>query len=326
VNILDRPEYEFIKADNHLGDRVILLTFGGSYSYGTNKPDSDIDIRGITIELTSDLLGLTNFEQKEDNITDTVVYALRKAVKLMMDCNPNVIEMLGCKNEHYLILTQEGRLLRENVNLFLSQKAKYTFGGYATAQLRRLQNALARDVYAQPQKEEHILGSIKRQMATLEGRYAEFGLGKFNMYIDKSEKEGYDTEIFMDIDLEHYPLRDFKNIYSEINNILTDYGKLNYRNRKKTEEGLFKHAMHLIRLLITGAEVLEGKGITTYREKEHNLLMDIRDGIYTYDQIFEIIDEYDKRFQYASDNSPLPKKPEFNKINELVIEVNRSFI
>jgi len=43
-----------------------------------------------------------------------------------------------------------------------------------------------------------------------------------------------------------------------------------------------KHAMHLIRLLITGTEVLEGKGINTYREKEREFLLDIRKGKYSY--------------------------------------------
>jgi hypothetical protein len=45
---------------------------------------------------------------------------------------------------------------------------------------------------------------------------------------------------------------------------------------------LFKHAMHLIRLLITGTDILRGHGIITYRKKEHDLLMDIRDGNYNF--------------------------------------------
>jgi len=44
--------------------------------------------------------------------------------------------------------------------------------------------------------------------------------------------------------------------------------------------------MHLIRLLITGTEVLEGKGINTYREKEREFLLDIRKGKYSYNELF----------------------------------------
>ncbi len=59
-----------------------------------------------------------------------------------------------------------------------------------------------------------------------------------------------------------------KNINSDMNNIVKDYSKLNHRNSKKDELHLNKHAMHLIRLLVTGTEILEGKGVNTYREKE----------------------------------------------------------
>ena len=62
-NILDRDEYNFIHTDEHLGKNVILLGLSGSYSYGTNNENSDIDIRGITLNRKSDLIGLTHYEQ-----------------------------------------------------------------------------------------------------------------------------------------------------------------------------------------------------------------------------------------------------------------------
>ena len=46
--VLELPEYSFIKTEKRLGKNIMLLTFGGSHSYGTNGPTSDIDIRGIT--------------------------------------------------------------------------------------------------------------------------------------------------------------------------------------------------------------------------------------------------------------------------------------
>ncbi|APH13486.1 hypothetical protein NPD5_3615 [Clostridium sporogenes] len=57
------------------------------------------------------------------------------------------------------------------------------------------------------------------------------------------------SEVFMNANLKNYPLRDFKNIYSEMSNIVKDYEKLNHRNSKKDELHLNKHALHLIRLL-----------------------------------------------------------------------------
>jgi len=57
--ILKGGEYDFIKNNEHLGRHVILLGLAGSYSYGTSNENSDIDIRGVTLNRKSDLIGLT---------------------------------------------------------------------------------------------------------------------------------------------------------------------------------------------------------------------------------------------------------------------------
>jgi len=273
---LNSSEYEFLRTDPHLGRNILILTTVGSIAYGTNVDTSDIDVRGVTIETKQDIMGLSSFEQFEDRATDTVIYGLKKFIPLCLNNNPNVLEILGTKPEHLLIITKEGQLLRDNVDLFLSKKAIQSFGNYASAQLRRLQNALARDNYPQAEKEQHILNSISGQMEHLKQTYKSFTDNEINLYIDKSDKEEMDTEIFIDISLKHYPLRDLKNIYSDMNNIVKDYSKLNHRNSKKDELHLNKHAMHLIRLLVTGTEILEGKGVNTFREKEREFFLDIR--------------------------------------------------
>ena len=85
--ILKSEEYNFLKTDEHLGKNIILLGLGGSYSYGTNIETSDIDVRGITLNQKSDLIGLTQFEQYVDGNTDTVIYAFNKIVTLLLSCN-----------------------------------------------------------------------------------------------------------------------------------------------------------------------------------------------------------------------------------------------
>lgn len=219
-----------------------------------------------------------------------------------------------------------GQQLRDNVDLFLSKKAINSFGGYATAQLRRLQNALARDNYPQTEKEKHILNTVKTQLSTIEDRYKALDNGILDLYIDKSEKEDIETEIFMNIELKNYPLRDFKNIYTEMSSVVKEYAKLNHRNSKKDELHLNKHAMHLIRLLQMGKEILEGKGVNTYRGNDIPLMLDIRNGKYTYDEIFEMVDKYEKEFQYASENTELPTKPNYHKVEELLMEIYKGVI
>ena len=152
---LQSKDYDFLRENEHLGNNIILLTTGGSHAYGTNVETSDLDIRGVAIDREKEILGLSNFEQFDNKVTDTTIYSFRKIIKWLLKCNPNVIEMLGTKDEHLFILSEEGKILRDNVDLFLSKKALNSFGGYATSQLRRLQNALARDNYPQEEKEKH---------------------------------------------------------------------------------------------------------------------------------------------------------------------------
>ena len=80
------------------------MGLGGSYAYGTNNENSDIDVRGVTLNSKSDLIGLTHFEQYVDTQTDTTIYSFMKMITLLLNCNPNTIELLGLNQEHYLYL------------------------------------------------------------------------------------------------------------------------------------------------------------------------------------------------------------------------------
>ena len=69
----------------------------------------------------------------------------------------------------------------------------------------------------------------------------------------------------------------------EMTNVLRDYNNtVSHRNHKKDDIHLNKHMMHLIRLYLMCNEILEDKTVHTYR-KEHDLLMDIRNGKYRED-------------------------------------------
>ncbi|WP_073272416.1 DNA polymerase beta superfamily protein [Anaerocolumna jejuensis] len=326
--LLETKEYQFLKTDKHLGDKIILLGLGGSYAYGTNIETSDVDIRGVALNSKSDLIGMSSFEQRVNEATDTTVYAFNKIIELLLNTNPNTIEMLGLKPEQYLFLSPIGQELLDNKKLFLSKRAIYSFGGYANQQLRRLQNAIARDTLTQTERETHILNTINNMMFDIKARYEKFENGSIKLYTDKAIQEEMDTEIFMDINLSHYPLRDYKSIWSEMNNVVRDYSKIGKRNNKKDEFHLNKHCMHLIRLYMMCLDILEKEEINTYREKEHDLLMNIRNGEFMSEtgtmkqEFWDLLNEYEKRFEYAKENTSLPANPDYKKVEEFVISVN----
>lgn len=329
---LKSPEYDFLKTDPHLGDHIILLGLGGSYAYGTNIETSDLDIRGCAVNRKEEILTNKNFEQRCDKTTDTTIYSLNKLISLLSNCNPNTIELLGLKPEHYLYVSPIGQELLDHKKMFLSKKAVQSFCGYAYSRLRRLDNKAARKT-SQAEREQHILNSIKNASYDFQEKYFSYPDDAIKLYIEKSEREELDSEIFMDICLSHYPLRDYKGMWSEMNNIVKDYAKIGKRNKNAAEHGkLSKHMMHLVRLYLMGIDLLEKEEIITYREKDHDFLMSIRDGKYLdkNDQptmeFFGIVDALQKRFETAAENTKLPAQPDYKKINEFLANVNERVV
>lgn len=330
--LLTQPQYSFLKTDPHLGKHIILLGLAGSYSYGTNNESSDIDVRGVTLNRKSDLIGMTSYDQYTDESTDTVIYTFNKIIRLLLECNPNTCELLGLNEEHYLYLSPIGRELLANRRLFLSKRAIQSFGGYADQQLRRLQNALARDRMASEERERHIYNSVKNAMYEFRERYRISDYGMLKIYIDEAENPEMDTEIFLDAQFSHYPLRDYRNIWGEMNNIVKEYDKIGKRNRKKDDNHLNKHAMHLIRLFMMAIDILEKEEIITYRKDEHELLMKIRrgefqkeDGTYR-TEFYEILADYEKRLHEAAENTSLPDEPDYERVQEFVMSVNERVV
>ena len=326
--VIKEKDYDFLREDKKLGENIILLTLGGSHAYGTNIESSghtsDLDLRGIYLNSKEELLGMNCSDKPYDNKDlDVVIYPLKQIVNLLLNVNPNTLELLGTREDQIFILKEEGRILRDNLHLFLSKRAYSSFGGYAIQQLRRLENALARDNYPEKEKQKHILGSIEKQMMTFKDRYKSISTENLNLYVDDM---GKGSDIYIDINLKKYPLRNLKGMLNEMNQVVRDYDKLTHRNSKKDELHLLKHSMHLIRLLLMGTEILEGKGVNTYREKDRDLLLDIRNGRYSYEEIFQMVRIYEKEFRYAYDNTSLPEAPDIDKINELVMEINKKVI
>lgn len=326
--VLQLSDYRFIFENPHLGDRIMFLTLGGSHAYGTNNENSDIDIRGVTLNSPDELIGIKSFEQHDDADTDTVIYSFNKIVKLLLNCNPNTIEMLGCRPEDYAMVSPLGQKLIDNVDLFLSKRAYHSFCGYANSQLRRLQNAVARDRVSQAMKEEHIMKSMLIGMKSFRERYTQFDDNSVVIHIEDSDKADMDKELMVDINLNDYPLRELSGMLGEMNNIIRDYDKLNHRNHKKDEAHLCKHAMHLIRLFLMCYDILVYHKVKTYREDEHELLMDIRNGKYmnpdgTFkDEFFDLVTYHENRLAEAYAISTLPDAPDYEKVNEFVKEIN----
>jgi predicted nucleotidyltransferase len=120
--------------------RTLLLAKGGSQAYGTNTPESDLDVRGICVAPPEYYLGFAReFEQAEQHVPfDLTIFDLKKFMRLATECNPNIVEMLWQDPDDYLVWTRMGSELLDQREAFLSKRAQFTFSSYALSQLKRI--------------------------------------------------------------------------------------------------------------------------------------------------------------------------------------------
>ena len=332
---LHKPEYDFLKENPHLGDNVILLGLGGSHAYGTFNETSDLDIRGVALNTANEILTCSNFDWQvtgaKDSGTDACIYSFMKMMKLLAECNPNCIEILGLKPEHYLYVSSIGQKLLDNKDMFLSKLAIPKFLGYSSQQLYKLKQ-LAADGFDQSELEKHILHQLERMSKHFMQDYTEFN-GYLHLYIDESEQEDMDTEIYMDVNIAHYPLRDYCKIWNTWQNTVSSYKKLGKRNdHANKHEKMGKHSMQLIRLLDTCADILEKHEIITYREDEREEYIAIRNGKYITEdgkiknEFFDLVEEKEKHLDELAAKTTLTEFPDYDRINAFIKEVNTELI
>lgn len=117
---------------------TIFETVVGSRAYGIHKPDSDYDKAGVMIPGPEYIFGNLKFEQYRSNETDRVIYDLRKAIGLIADNNPNMLDLLWTPQRCVVKTTPYWDEVVEKRDLFISKRCRYTFSGYAVAQLNRI--------------------------------------------------------------------------------------------------------------------------------------------------------------------------------------------
>ena len=121
-------------------NRTVFLTVVGSRAYGIHHDTSDFDKAGVMIPPSNFFFGLDKFDQfREFPGEDKVIYDFRKAVRLISDNNPNMLDLLFSPERCHVILSRPWEIMMENRDLFISKKCRHTYSGYAFAQLRRIE-------------------------------------------------------------------------------------------------------------------------------------------------------------------------------------------
>lgn len=299
---------------------TIYLTRHGSHAYGTNVATSDVDVRGVAIPPKDVVLGFAfNFEQAEGpQGQDKVVFGLHKFFKLAIMCNPNVLELLYTDPSDHLVVTPIGTKLLEHRDKFLSRRARETFAGYATSQLKRIKThrgwLLSKPTH-KPTREEFGLPSVGNKVISNEM------LGAINAAVANHGYEPSPNMMEM-LDREKRYATALKQWDSFCN-----WEKNRNKDRADLESKYgfdSKHGMHLIRLLRMCVEILKGQGVNVRRPDAAELLS-IRNGDWSYDKLIDESDKLNAEIAACFDTSPLPALPDVVTLNRLCVDLTEEF-
>jgi len=142
---------------------VAYELLSGSHMYGTNTPDSDVDLRGVFVlpreEL--DVIDAVGFvDEVKSESEDVKYFLLRKFVGMATRCNPNVLEMLWPPPAVVRVWTNVSRFLVSKRSTFLCRNAiADAYVNYAGDQIAKAtgQNKMVNNPEPEdpPRKEDH---------------------------------------------------------------------------------------------------------------------------------------------------------------------------
>ena len=94
------------------------------------------------------------------------------------------------------------------------------------------------------------------------------------------------------------------------------------------KDGQFKkkHAMHLLRLLLSGIHALKAREIMIDVSEHRDFLLTIRNGELSFEQIREHALRLDRQFQTEFETTSLPDQPDFQTVDQYLIEARASMV
>lgn len=313
--------------------KLIYRIKTGSSLYGLQTPESDVDYVGVFIPKTDYLLGLKTVDEVDNstknskadrrNISDDVddkTYALPKFLHLLIQNNPNIVEMLFPTPEVIDTLKPEFQELIDNRDKIVSQKVFHTFTGYAFSQKKKL--TVKSERYKSLVVAIEAIENSFHPSDLKDSKRAIFEEEAiiFNKILKYYKGQKGNTESFH----KGMPL---KTIYEKLVEERDNYG---WRVKTDTFETLgydVKFGYHLIRILAEGYQLLKtGKLSFPISGQVREDIVRIRAGEVNIKELLQIYDSYDILCKQALKTTQLPKTPDWKWANKYLIKTLKNSI
>lgn len=271
-----------------------FLSISGSRLYGTNMPESDVDLRGFVMPPFEYLVGMKEFKAKELP-GDHKVYSLKRWLQLVIDGDPQCTELMFVPHYQVRKITEIGRrTIGVGLQYALSNKSFSRIMGYSNGEWRK---AMAiKIVPEKPKKgEKEILNDF------------------WNCYdwLTREEKELIIKTINQ----------------GRAQEVICSMSGLGSKRKAQVEKHGYctKSAAHSIRLLNQVTELML-TGEITFPRPEADLLKSIRNGEMSKE---DVTVEYEKSralAEAAKEKSILPDKPDADAVWEEYTQIVKEVI
>jgi hypothetical protein len=293
--------------------KQILEIRTGSHLYGTNVETSDEDFLGVFIPTEDYVFGLLNVEEVDKGIksknelgknnpdaVDKKIYEFRRFLNLCLGNNPNILESIFVNKDNIIYIDDIGEELIGMYDAFVSKLCVNKFISYAKSQKHKM---IIKPInFSELDEGLKILSGLddKITMAEVLLNYGDVFYKKPNGNHIHCGDICFEPGVYV---------KKARNKLSE------RISKATNRRDLILNHGFdSKFGMHLVRLLMEGKELLE-TGKLAFPLKGRELLLDIRSGKYTVDQVIELAENIEKDVEELSVKSSIRGKPDFNKVN-----------
>jgi len=337
---------------------ILLECISGSKAYGLDGPGSDTDIKGIYCLPKEDYFGLHYIPQINNETNDIVYYEVGRFIELLLQNNPNILEVLFSPKES--ILFQHPVFEQIKSCNFLSKLCKNTFGKFAMTQLKKAKSLNKKIVKPFEEERKSILsfcyvthnqGSMPLLKFLEEKNWDQKNCGLVNIpnmeglfglyYSEQEQFKGIiQSKEANEISLSSVPkgmqmittLYCNKNEYSIYCKEYKEYWNwVKNRNEKRYEKTLeqdknydSKNMMHVFRLMNMALEIGLEKEVNVKRE-DREFLLSIKSGNFRYEELLEMAENKQNEIEIAFENSDLPEKPDENLANKILVKVRDYF-
>lgn len=292
----------------------------GSHLFGTNTPDSDLDLYGLFMPFDEIVYGSykceqVSFDQTDKDSTgrntkDAVDFTLceyRKYIHLALQNNPNILNSLFVDNTNIRFINEFGERLLEKAELFPHKGCHHRFIKYAHSQKHKMQIKVEN------------WQDLRKGLEILENS---------DQYQVMSD--------FKDIPPFTYP---GKGKHIKLGDLHFELGIFNHRAKRMIKERLskatnrtelftkfgfdVKYGGNLIQLMKEGIELLN-TGRIEFPLSFRQDILDIKMGNYTCDEIIKWSDQLEDEARIAFEKTKLPTKPRTKEIEQFAMtEIKR---